>query len=476
MSARPWVAWFSPLRPNPSGISDYSEELLPRLLEHWDVDLFVDGYRPSTPLARILPVIDCAITDPIPLLARYDAVVYQVGNGGTHRYACRTLARWPGIVVLHDFSLQHLVLEETLKQGRPDHYVAGMRERYGDAAAERVRLGFHGYEPPLWTVDSLAYPLNEEVLQAATGVIVHSRFLEARVSEARPGLPVRLIQMHAEPPPAGVLADASRPALPGTCVFATVGHITPNKRVDLVLRALSRLRDDLLFEYHLSGDVALPDMLRAQIRQLGLDDRVVAHGPVSRKDLYRRLLEADVGIFLRDPTMGETSAVVMRALSCGRPLVVSNVGWFAELPDEAVAKVAPGPGEEHRLAAVLAELAASPERRAAMGRAARAYANARDPGTRAWEYDDFVRTYGAFPLRTVGRLFRSTAARARELGMEADAAGLAWEAAQHLADLLGLPVGPRLLEAQRGRPRRAGDPPADADSSGDPEPPGEQLC
>ena len=41
------IAYFSPLNPIRSGISDYSEDLLPHLADLVDVDLFVDGFQPS---------------------------------------------------------------------------------------------------------------------------------------------------------------------------------------------------------------------------------------------------------------------------------------------------------------------------------------------------------------------------------------------------------------------------------------------
>ena len=41
------VAYFSPLNPQPSGISDYSEELLPHLAAGAEIELFVDGFAPS---------------------------------------------------------------------------------------------------------------------------------------------------------------------------------------------------------------------------------------------------------------------------------------------------------------------------------------------------------------------------------------------------------------------------------------------
>jgi hypothetical protein len=64
---------------------------------------------------------------------------------------------------------------------------------------------------------------------------------------------------------------------------------------------------------------------------------------------------------------------VVRALSLGRPLVVSDVGWFADLPDEVAIKV-PVEGDVEALASALERLARDPELRETMGAAARALA------------------------------------------------------------------------------------------------------
>src|SRR5207237_8902790 len=68
----------------------------------------------------------------------------------------------------------------------------------------------------------------------------------------------------------------------------------------------------------------------------------------------------EVCVSLRSPNMGETSGSVIRALTLGKPLVVSDVGWFAELPDEVAVKVPAGEGETNALRAAL-ELAAGNE-------------------------------------------------------------------------------------------------------------------
>jgi glycosyltransferase involved in cell wall biosynthesis len=81
----------------------------------------------------------------------------------------------------------------------------------------------------------------------------------------------------------------------------------------------------------------------------------------------------DVCVSLRAPTMGETSGSAIRALSLGRPLVVSDLGWFAELPDDAVLKVPVDAREVSRLAAALTLLLERADLREAVGRLGREY-------------------------------------------------------------------------------------------------------
>jgi hypothetical protein len=68
--------------------------------------------------------------------------------------------------------------------------------------------------------------------------------------------------------------------------------------------------------------------------------------------------------------MGETSGSVIRGLSLGKPLVVSDVGWFSELPGSAALKVAPDDVEVETLTAALELLVARDDVRESMGSAA----------------------------------------------------------------------------------------------------------
>jgi glycosyltransferase involved in cell wall biosynthesis len=428
----PRVAFFSPFRPDASGISDYSAELLPHLDRYWEIDLFVHGYWPVREVSEQHAVVDCARQDPVPLLSGYDAVIYHMGNSRSHTYIYDTLLRWPGLVVMHDLSVHHLLVDDMMERGRGDLYMGEMRLQYGDGAAERARRGVWGTDLPAWDSDALRFPLNRRVVDQATGILVHSRFIEERVRAMRPELLVHRLDHHCCPP-SPELRDSVRAKPPGSpCVFATLGFLTPAKRIDLVLEALARLSPKRAYEYHLTGEIVFRDEVRRLVDELHLEEVVKTHGPVEKRELYRRILEADVCICLRDPTMGETSGIVMRSLACGRPVVVHDVGWFSELPDEAVVKVPAGDDEAGSLARALEALASDEEERTLRGRAALAWASARDLPSRAEGYRDFVDEGGAFPHRRVGEVFYGVAERVRSLGIP-DGESLTFEALSHFS-------------------------------------------
>jgi len=132
------LAYFSPLNPQPSGISDYSEELLPYLSAGADITIFVDGFHPDERQALAkLPIVDYR-RDPgrLASLATFDAVIYHMGND--HRYHAGMLdvmREHPGIVVFHDFALQDFFLGLARERKDLDLYLDELAACHG----ERVR-------------------------------------------------------------------------------------------------------------------------------------------------------------------------------------------------------------------------------------------------------------------------------------------------------------------------------------------------
>jgi hypothetical protein len=135
--------------------------------------------------------------------------------------------------------------------------------------------------------------------------------------------------------------------------------------------------------------------------------------------------------------MGETSGSAIRALSLGRPLVVSDVGWFAELPETIALRVPVDERETDVLAATLELLARREDVRASMSLAAR------DHVAREHALDRVADLYAAALEDAAGgpavrdALLGDVAAAAAEVGIEAGSE----EAAA---------IGERLREARVG--------------------------
>jgi SAM-dependent methyltransferase len=89
----------------------------------------------------------------------------------------------------------------------------------------------------------------------------------------------------------------------------------------------------------------------------------------------------DICISLRYPTAGESSGPLLRALGLGRPVLVSDIGSFAELPDDVCLKVPVDGSEIDFIFEYLNLLVSRPELARALGERARKYVKERC----AWE-------------------------------------------------------------------------------------------
>ncbi|HET9015899.1 MAG TPA: glycosyltransferase, partial [Thermomicrobiaceae bacterium] len=330
---RPRIAWFTPLRPVESGISHYNEELLPVLATAWQIDVYVDGYRP-THLATgdTLRVSSARSFRRRHRANPYDAVVYQLGNSRAHAYMYRTALEVPGLTVLHDTMLHHLILSMLLTRSRRQ-YRRLMERHYGDrglAAAERV---LRGHLPK----SLFDFPLSEDVVEASRQVAVHSEFARANVLRHSPRACVGVLPMGIPLPPMIAREEARRRlGLPEhEFLLASITHVNPYKRLDMVLRVLARLRTERPVRMVIAGSVAPLVPLERYVAALRLEGAVERLGFVD--DATARLVVAacDVCVNLRFPTAGETSASLLRLMGGGRPVLVTGAGSFSELHDDA---------------------------------------------------------------------------------------------------------------------------------------------
>src|SRR5204863_177726 len=98
-------------------------------------------------------------------------------------------------------------------------------------------------------------------------------------------------------------------------------------------------------------------------------------------------------------------------------LVVSDLGWFAELPDDVALKVPVGDGEEGAIASALAGLA-DPEVAESMGEAARAYVRAEHELGRVAERYTAALEQAAGAHTVEEKILRAVAAAAADTGVQ----------------------------------------------------------
>jgi glycosyltransferase involved in cell wall biosynthesis len=340
------VAYYSPLPPSRSGIADYSTLLLPELRERTEIVVAQEGKR--------APDADVAL--------------YHLGNDpDAHGWILDALNKRPGVVVLHEYVLHHLIAGATIGRGNARGYLDAMERELG-VAGRLLGLGvLDNLLPLLWETQPERFPLSGVVLDQAAGLIVHSNYVAERARAA--GYRGQLWRIPHPVWPMGEVLPADD--VGGDPLIGCFGFLNMNKRVPQLLEAFASFRRThpgarLL----LVGAAGERFDLERRLERLGLTEGVERIDYVPEDRMWSLMAACDVLVNLRYPTMGETSGSVIRALALGKPLLVSDVGWFSELPDDVALKV---PVDDYEVATIEAALDLAAEHGATLGTAARAY-------------------------------------------------------------------------------------------------------
>ncbi len=365
------LAYFSPLPPAPTGIADYSRELLPHLSRSADVTVFIPdpAERPEGigQDISIRPVSDYAS-----LRMEFDLPLYQMGNSIQHEFVYQQALRYAGVVVLHEYYLHHLLVAMMGSEQRYGAYVRELGYTFGQPGVEmawKIRYGQLPY--PLFSL-----PLNNRLVDRSLGLLVHSKTAASRLRQQSGRAEIGIVPQLMTPR-AGQSQRQNLPASLGitgeTVIFASIGQVTPSKRLDLALKSFARLLDSFPeSRYIIVGQEGAGSDLDGLIESLGISQVVYRTGYVTGLNAFVDWTStADIIINLRQPTLGETSAAVLRAMAAGRPTIVFNHGWYSELPEDTCLQIPLQ--DEDALHEAMAMLVKSPERRRAIGQQAADY-------------------------------------------------------------------------------------------------------
>ena len=369
---RPRLAFVSPLPPVQSGISDYSAELLPELARHYRIDLILDQPEAGGPWTQAQ-----GRTHNVDWLRanaeRFDRVVYQVGNALYHRHMLPLMEEVPGVVVLHDLFLTHLLAHLELTGEAPgvwsralfdSHGYGALRERFSDDDVHRV-IG--------------RYPCNRQVLRNARHLMVHSESAKRELLNWYPGhrpTPLSVVPMpRVKPAPEDRAAALRALGLPQhafvVCSFGRIGETKLSRRIFAAWLDSALGADDncmLVFVGSAPGDYG--QALTQASAECWAKDRVRITGWVDQTAFRQYLAVTDIAVQVRSRSLGETSAAALDCLNYGVATIVNAIGAMAELPDEAVWRL-PETFTDRQLSQALETLRREPEQARALGEQAR---------------------------------------------------------------------------------------------------------
>ncbi|WP_313053414.1 glycosyltransferase [Atlantibacter hermannii] len=332
------LAYFSPLPPEKSGISFYSEELLPFLGEYYEIDIVSDSEEiRNNGFLCAYNII--SIEEFKKKYLCYERILYQIGNSHFHEHMFELIKKYPGIAVLHDFFLSGAVSWKSI------------RELNGETFNDKLYES-HGYKAVLdnngqvnYTDAILKYPCNYPILQNALALIYHSKYSIALCNEWYnnnfnhknhyiPLLrtrPVNNGKAHARK----ILNINENDIL-----IISLGFIAPTKLNHRVITAFNNLQKDspcvkLVFVgYKPDGEYG--EEIASLINSSPRKKSISITGWVD-DDTYKYWLQAaDIGIQLRAMSRGETSAAVLDCMNYGLATIANANGSMRELDRDAV--------------------------------------------------------------------------------------------------------------------------------------------
>lgn len=183
------------------------------------------------------------------------------------------------------------------------------------------------------------FPMTGWMAEKVDCAVIHSRFYQDLVSTTCAGSVIHLpLAYPAHPHTMGVKSGAKTHG--EKFQLYTFGMVNPNKRIEQVIRVIGsddRLRESI--RYVVDGYVTedYRAHLLALADQLSVD--LVLNGPATDEALSLNLMKADAVCCLRYPALEGASASAIEAMQAGCPVLVTDTGFYAELPDRYVYKI-----------------------------------------------------------------------------------------------------------------------------------------
>jgi len=340
------IAFFSPLPPLESGISDYAVDIIHALNEYYDIHVYIDdGYTPTCRLPNNVSVYNHKQYKKN--ANTYFDTMHQVGNSLFHTYMFPYIQNYKGTVVLHDLNLHLVARAHTIHIIKnQNEYARILQEDYTPDQVNEIITVMLNPETSNSDKDELANKclVNGFVTNYATKLIVHSHESRKKLLQKNIGRCVRTIPSYAKIMPL-ITSDETKinhGYKTDDIVISSFGHIHETKRIMPALHAFYQLTksfDNVYYIFVGKPDPSIAEEFNQFIQVNNLMDKVRVTGYVDINVFDAYIDVIDICLNLRHPYNGETSATLMRVLAKGKCIIVNNVGSFGEIPDECCVKL-----------------------------------------------------------------------------------------------------------------------------------------
>src|SRR5581483_3754164 len=165
----------TPLPPAHTGVAHYASILIPALKKHIDLEV---GSDPSS-----------ASGEP-------RTAIYQLGNNIHHEWIYKAAMEHPGVIVLHDIVLHHLIVEATLARGDAAGYIAALAANHGAAGAAWARGRAEGMHSEM---GNFLFPASIDIANRSRAVIVHNHYAADRLRSFGVTTPIHVVPHPYEP-------------------------------------------------------------------------------------------------------------------------------------------------------------------------------------------------------------------------------------------------------------------------------------
>ncbi len=341
------IAWFSPLCLR-SGISKYTLSIVNTLSNQAEVDLWTPQKVDNFFLDNVSVYEATLNKENIEKLEEYDIVIYNMGNDITSHYEIYEFyKRKKGILILHDKVMHHFFLEYFVKKIQKPHLYNTLMEHYYGVGGKKIAEESFKRNIPVWNTDAVIYfPLFEFCLLNACGIIVHSKETLQMISK-KTIVPCKLINhpfyiYNYEYNNKPLLTKKALNIPEDKMILLSSGSIVPSKRIDKVIKVISennKLKNNLCYLIVGNDDHEYADNLKLFISKYQLENTIKLIGKVDDHKLHSYIKNADICVNLRFPSTESASGSLIEQLYFKKPVIVSKVGFYDELPDDIVMKI-----------------------------------------------------------------------------------------------------------------------------------------